>query len=57
MPEAVRGEQDTLLNLLQIWQEALPELQKKFDLDELSEVDQALSTLIVTLREADNNSK
>jgi HEAT repeat protein len=57
VPEALQGEKDALLNLLQVWQEALPELQKEFDLDELSDVDQALSTLIITLRKADNSPK
>ncbi len=57
VPEALREETNALLNLLKAWQEALPELQKEFDLDELSDVDQALSTLIITLREADDGSK
>jgi hypothetical protein len=42
-----------LLDLLETWQESLPELQRRFDLETLSEVDQALSTLILYLRELD----
>ncbi len=57
VPDGLRAETNALLELLETWQEALPDLQKKFALEELSNVDQALSTLIVTLREADNGSK
>jgi hypothetical protein len=41
---------------LESWQESLPALQKDFDLEELSEVDRALSTLIIYLRDALNGS-
>lgn len=57
VPEDLRRNKDALLNLLETWQESLPELQKNFELDELVDVDQALSTLILTLREVDNGSK
>jgi len=46
----------SLLNTLKAWQESLPALQKDYDLEELSEVDRALSTLIVCLRESLNGS-
>lgn len=57
VPEDLRVESESLLALLKIWQESLPDLQHKFDLERLSDVDQALSTLIVVLREANNGSK
>jgi len=57
VPETLRDRSDALLDLLVSWQEALPELQKHFKLDQLADVDQALSTLIVSLREANNGSK
>jgi HEAT repeat protein len=53
VPEALAGDIKTLLDLLDSWQEALPEMQKDFDLEKLSEVDQALSLLIVYLRDAE----
>jgi HEAT repeat protein len=53
VPEVIRSESTVLLDLLESWQESLPDLQRDFDLEELSEVDQALSTLIVYLRELD----
>jgi hypothetical protein len=46
-----------LLTLLESWQESLPNLQRDFDLEELSEVDQALSTLIVQLRRLNDRSE
>lgn len=52
VPDELTDDSETLLNLLESWQESLPELQKDFDLEELSEVDQALSLLIIHLREA-----
>jgi len=54
IPDEVRDKKDELLALLEDWQESLPELQKYFELEALSEVDQALSTLIVALRKAEN---
>ena len=56
IPASVHDKRNELLEMLEIWQESLPGLQKRFDLEELSEVDQALSRLIITLREADNGS-
>jgi HEAT repeat protein len=50
VPEELQTKSGSLLTLLESWQEALPDLQRDFDLKELSEVDQALSTLIVHLR-------
>jgi HEAT repeat protein len=50
VPEELQTKSGSLLTLLESWQEALPDLQRDFDLEELSEVDQALSTLIVHLR-------
>jgi HEAT repeat protein len=57
LPKSLTEESESLLDILETWQEALPGLQKNFDLEELSEVDQALSTLIVYLREFDNGSR
>ncbi len=51
-PEALQEQRDLLLTMLEDWQESLPDLQKHFSLEELADVDQALSTLIVYLREA-----
>jgi HEAT repeat protein len=53
VPKEIRSEAQSLLRKLEAWQSALPELHKKFDLEDLSDIDQALSTLIVYLREAD----
>jgi HEAT repeat protein len=50
VPEDIRQETRMLLNLLEKWQQALPKLRRNFNLEEISEVDQALSTLIVYLR-------
>jgi HEAT repeat protein len=50
VPEDIRQETSALLNLLEKWQQALPKLRRNFNLEEISEVDQALSTLIVYLR-------
>jgi HEAT repeat protein len=55
-PQDIKDESQPLLDLLEIWQESLPDLQRNFDLEELSEVDQALSTLILYLRELNNGS-
>jgi len=57
VPEELRSRSLMLLDLLEIWQESLPDLQRNFDLEELSEVDQALSTLIVYLRDINNKSE
>jgi len=57
VPDELRGESQSLLTLLETWQELLPDLQQEFELEKLSDVDQALSTLIVYLREANNGSK
>ena len=57
VPEELRPRSPLLLDLLESWQEALPDLQKDFELEELSEVDQALSTLIVYLRDLNNPSQ
>jgi HEAT repeat protein len=57
VPDRLRRHLADLLALLEHWQEDLPELQKKFELEELSDVDQALSTLILSLRKASNGSK
>jgi HEAT repeat protein len=57
VPKGVRYEKDGLLDLLEAWQEALPNLQKNFALEELSDIDQALSTLILTLRRVDSSLK
>jgi HEAT repeat protein len=57
VPEELRQELPSLLTLLETWQDSLPDLQQKFELEELSGVDQALSTLIVYLREANNGTK
>jgi HEAT repeat protein len=53
VPEAMLADSQPLLDLLETWQESLPNLQRRFDLETLSEVDQALSTLILYLRELD----
>lgn len=52
VPKTLADEALTLLTSLEAWQDALPSLQKNFGLDQLAEVDQALSTLIVYLRDA-----
>lgn len=54
VPEVIRGQSHDLRALLEEWQTALPNLRRRFDLEELSEVDQALSTLIVALRKAED---
>ncbi len=56
IPQDIKDESLPLLDLLETWQESLPDLQRNFDLEELSEVDQALSTLILYLRELNNGS-
>jgi len=56
VPEAIISDSQPLLDLLETWQETLPELQRGFDLEILSEVDQALSTLILYLRELNNGT-
>lgn len=57
VPEELQTKSGSLLTLLESWQEALPDLQRDFDLEELSEVDQALSTLIVHLRRLTDRSE
>jgi len=57
LPEELRTRSPLLLDLLESWQESLPNLQRDFDLEELSEVDQALSTLIVYLRDLNASSE
>jgi HEAT repeat protein len=56
VPENIIGDSQPLLDLLETWQGSLPDLQRHFDLEELADVDQALSTLIVYLREVNNGS-
>jgi HEAT repeat protein len=53
VPSLLGNDRGTLLGLLETWQENLPDMQKDFNLEELSEVDQALSLLVVYLREMD----
>ncbi len=53
VPDLLSNDRSTLLGLLETWQENLPDLQKDFDLEELSEVDRALSLLVIYLREMD----
>lgn len=54
VPKALSEDAHKLLVSLESWQDALPTLQKDFDLGELAEVDRALSTLILYLRDALN---
>jgi hypothetical protein len=54
--DLVRDAQKLLISL-ETWQNTLPSLQRDFELDELAEVDKALSTLIVHLRAALNGGK
>ena len=54
IPEDLLDEAVSLLRMLETWQGSLPGLQRDFDLEELSDVDQALSTLIVNLRKVIN---
>jgi HEAT repeat protein len=56
VPKEIRAEARFLLNQLETWQAALPELHRKFDLEELADIDQALSTLILYLRKADRGN-
>lgn len=56
IPPDLKDESQPLLDLLETWQDSLPDLQRNFDLEELSELDQALSTLILYLRELNNGS-
>jgi len=57
IPKILQTKSGSLLTLLESWQEALPDLQRDFDLEELSEVDRALSTLIVHLRALNDRSE
>jgi HEAT repeat protein len=52
VPEELDHDIRSLLAELETWQESLPEMQKNYELDELAEIDRALSTLIVHLRAA-----
>ncbi len=52
LPKHLAEEARSILGALEAWQDALPGLQRDFELDELAEVDRALSTLIVYLRDA-----
>ena len=54
LPEELAGQADLLHDLLKTWQLSLPDFQKQFGLEELSDVDRALSTLIVYLRDTLN---
>lgn len=54
VPKALGSDVANLLDVLESWQDGLPALQKDFNLDELAQVDRALSTLIVYLRDAIN---
>jgi HEAT repeat protein len=56
VPEDLKEDSELLLSLLETWQGSLLDLQKDIGLQELSDVDNALSTLIVYLRELDNGS-
>jgi HEAT repeat protein len=51
IPDGLIPDPEHLQALLENWQASLPELQNQFDLVELSELDQALSCLIVYLRD------
>jgi HEAT repeat protein len=53
VPDGIKPEAKLFLNLLERWQALLPNMQRHFDLEELSKIDQALSTLIVALRKAE----
>ena len=57
VPALLGNDRNSLLGLLETWQENLPDLQKDFNLEELSEVDRALSLLIIYLRETDISGK
>ncbi len=57
VPVGLLPQAKPLLNLLETWQDHLPTLHRHFDLKDLSEVDQALSTLIICLREADTGTE
>ena len=57
IPEDLNGETELLLNFLETWQGALPDLKQAIELDRLSDLDHALSTLIVYLREVDGGSE
>jgi len=54
VPEDLVEQADLLLDLLSSWQRSLPNFQKQFGLEELSDIDRALSTLIVYLRDRVN---
>lgn len=57
IPEGLINDPEALRRLLENWQASLPELQNQFELEELSELDQALSCLIVYLRKLGEQSQ
>lgn len=54
-PKDLEPNLQSLLADLESWQNALPDMQKDFELDNLAEIDRALSTLIIYLRNARDN--
>lgn len=52
IPDFVLENPNSILGTLEAWQENLPAMRKHINLEELSEIDRALSTLIIFLREA-----
>lgn len=52
LPDFILENSSSILSTLEAWQEKLPQMRKHIDLEELSEIDRALSTLIIFLREA-----
>jgi HEAT repeat protein len=57
VPDKIRSQSYELRGLLEEWQSLLPDLQRHFDLEELSDIDRALSKLIVSLRKADDEEE
>lgn len=57
VPDKIRSQSHELRGLLEEWQSLLPDLQRQFDLEELSDIDRALSKLIVSLRKADDEEE
>lgn len=55
LPEELLDEKAMLLEFLETWQHSLPGRHRQFELEELSEIDQALSTLILNLRKTEVN--
>lgn len=52
IPQDLPDNPNSLLETLEAWQESLPQMERYLGLEEISEVDRALSTLIIYLREA-----